>query len=137
MNTNSNKEIQDLEKLNTNNKFSNLTICNYKYPETIRTKGFSILTLNIRSLKKNLDNLKTLVDNLDNKIDIIALTETWDTSKLNMNIPKYRTPITTNRTKKKGGGLCIYIKENLQYNILRDSEIIDKDIECIAIQKDN
>ena len=48
-----NTEIDMLENLNTNNVFSNITNCHYQEPDDIKLKGFSIMTLNIRSLMKH------------------------------------------------------------------------------------
>ena len=55
-------EILSLNDKNKRNEFTNLNTCNYILPENIDLTGFTIFTLNIRSIKKNFDNLKNLLE---------------------------------------------------------------------------
>ena len=49
----------------------------YKHLYQIKTKHFSILNLNIRSLNKHFDNLISLLNSLSFDFKIICLTETY------------------------------------------------------------
>ena len=46
------QEIIYLEEINQTNCFSKISNTKYMFPENIKTNGYSILTLNVRSLKK-------------------------------------------------------------------------------------
>ena len=47
------------------------------HPQTSRIQSISILTVNVRSLRKNLNNLEALVFSLESPPSVICLTETW------------------------------------------------------------
>ena len=78
--------------------------------------------LNIRSIRNKLDSLKNLNDSLNKNLDIMGLTET----RLNKNgCEQYYNLegydyVGINRTNKKGGGVCIYIKEQLNHKNRED-----------------
>ena len=86
------------------------------------TNTLCIMHLNIRSIRNKLDSLKNLNDSLNRNLDIIGLTETW----LNKNDCEqcYKLKgydyVGLNRTNKKGGGVCIYIKEQLNHKNRED-----------------
>ena len=128
-------ELRDLEKLNQPNRFSNTNKCFYKFPEDITMKGFSIFHLNVRSIKNNIDNVRSLCKEIREEIDVIALTETWDSTQLNLEISNYNSPITLNRTNRKGGGLCVYTKNDLKVKTL--DKISTDNIELIATEIEN
>ena len=91
-------------------------------------KGIHLYHLNIRSLysKMKFDMFKEQMTNCN--ADIICLTETWLKKGLTsnvINIPGYRITRLDrnwleNNSIKKGGGVCIYIKENI---IFTDSDV--------------
>ena len=73
--------------------------------------------LNIRSIRNKLDSLKNLNDSLNKNLDIIGLTETWlnkNDCEQYYNLEGYDY-VGLSRTNKKGGGVCIYIKEQLNH----------------------
>ena len=129
---NPNTDINILNDTNKKNEFSKLNQCNYIYPEDLKLTGFSIFTLNIRSMKKNFDSLKSLIETIDKKPEIIVLTETWNTDKLNLKIEGYKPPITLNRTNQRGGGICTYVKHDIKSPNTPILTINNENIECIT-----
>jgi hypothetical protein len=101
---------------------------------------FTMLHLNIRSMAKNYRMLQNTLAIIDNKYDVIILSETWlkphniDTFALDGYQHEYIT-----RTGKAGGGLSIYIKNAIQYNILPEMTVntIDTEMLWIELKKDN
>ena len=73
----------------------------------------SILSINLQSYNKNHTQLKDLIVDLEFP-KVVCVQETWS-PKLNTCIPKYHPPLELYRTSKRGGGICIYVKQNLNY----------------------
>ena len=74
-----------------------------------------------------------LIQELKHKPDIICITETWDVTSLNINLPNYKTPEVANRKDKRGGGVAIYVHEAHNHKRL-DTNIINEHIELIGIE---
>ena len=89
-------------------------------------KGLRIVHLNIRSLLKNFDELFVLFDDYD----IILLSETWlnntvDSKLINRHgFTLYRQD-RDNKIKKKGGGLAIYVKDEIALYVSNISQVCD------------
>ena len=97
---------------------------------TFRSKGLHFLGLNIRSLLSKLDQLKIFVQN--NKPALICLSETWLDQSVTVNeihLPGYSVERTDRN--RQGGGVCIYVRDDLSYNARPD--IQDEQIEGIWI----
>ena len=104
-----------------------------------KNKGIHLFHLNIRSLfsKNKFDMFKQQM--IDSNTDIICLSETWLKPELTdniLNIPGYKLVRfdrnwEENGNVKKGGGLCMYIKQNLSFNDSKVStlNVSSKDIE--------
>ena len=111
-----------------------------QFSSTLDTKTFSIFHLNIRSLNKNIENLQNLVCVLKGHFKIIVLTETWcgDTATKNSiyQIPNY-TVIHKTRKEKQGGGLCMFIRNDLNLKLRNDLDKFDSDIETLSIEIEN
>jgi exonuclease III len=99
--------------------------CNYYLPNEFKkqlpidkqkSQSFSMLHLNIRSISNKFDCFKQFLDALDIHFQIIGLTETWlndiNHDSFNLNGYKY---IGTNRSKKRGGGVGMYISKQLSF----------------------
>ena len=116
-----------LEDLNPDYNFytdvNNQSIENSKYfltqdfaelidKKCVHENQFSVLSLNIRSIRNKVDHLLNYLKSLNHTFTAIALTETWlndDTCDIdNFNIPGYIN-YNLNRKSKVGGGVCIYI----------------------------
>ena len=115
------------------------------------TKGMKIFALNIRGLQGNFDELKNIL--ITSKIDIFALNEIFinteddeiidDSQSREIFISSYKTDnqfkvqgydfIYKSRDKGSGGGVGIYIKENIDYKIRKDLENPEISI-CVEIK---
>ena len=122
------------------NLFSQLqNNCTYLQPETIITNisatKFNILELNIRSFPKNFDNFILLFNPVLEAIDCIVITETWFTSnKVDMyNIPGFKS-VHNYRVRKRGGGVSIYIRDNIMFTQIQTMNILNPDFEFVFIK---
>jgi exonuclease III len=87
---------------------------------------------NVRNLQRNLNHVTSLL-NLYKHIDIFALTETHistEPEKL-FEIPGY-TFLSRNRINGKGGGVGMYISNDIQFERRQDLE--NDKVECIWIE---
>ena len=71
------------------------------------------------------------------KIDILCLSESWLTDNVmnsEIEVPGYKT-IRKDRTKKKGGGLLIYVKSYISAELISSDNInTQDDLEMIWVQ---
>lgn len=83
--------------------------------------GVSVIHLNIRSIRKNWDLVQGLLDNNLSGIgiDIIVLTEIAISEHENVlyQLNGY-TGVYYNRELKKGGGICVFIIDNIKFNVI-------------------
>ena len=88
-----------------------------------KSNELSIFHLNIRSIPANFSKLRAQLDTLHINFKIIALSETaindHDTA---FNIPGYNVEQDF-RPKRKGGGVALFIANNLQYRIRADLQL--------------
>ena len=98
---------------------------------------FSIFHLNIRSTKKNIYDVKTFLTTIDHKFSVIAFTETWlQSHNLDLyNLENYNMESSI-RTTKLGGGVSIYIKNDIQYKSRNDLNYSDNNLEMIWTEID-
>ena len=101
-----------------------LSGCSYSMMKHIRTTGngnLRILSLNIRSLVKNIDNLREEATALQSKFDVLCLCETncksenFPNGLADIGIEGFHEPVFQDPYRKsgRGGGLAIYINKNL------------------------
>ena len=106
---------------------------NFQEPAT----KLKILSLNIRSLNKNIDELRTIKE-VENKLyDCIALQEVWNIKEntINLKIDGYLGPIAKNREKQNWGGVAFYIKSGTDFNVVNELPYIQPDeIEVLTIK---
>ena len=98
-------------------------------------KCFSLCHVNIRSIKKNLPNFITYMDCLDFNFPIIGLSETWlkDDNCDVYNIEQYDL-FEKHRTSKSGGGVGLFIHQDIDFTKRLDLCYFDDYIECISIE---
>lgn len=101
------------------------------------SKGLVVLHINIRSLLPKLSLF--IHDFLDGKLDIVLVSESWLKKGLNDNlfiVPGYHFIRKDRPTVKRGGGLCIYLKDNIIYEELHpcDNGYDDKDLESLCLK---
>ena len=107
----------------TTNKFS----CDYfvenQFNEMLSKNNpidLSLLHLNIRSLQKIFNNLSNYLTNLNIQFSIIGISETWlrdDSHSVDINGYRF---IHKNRPNRTGGGVGLYISENLEFKLRPD-----------------
>ena len=88
----------------------------------VQKSKLNIAHLNIRSLKNrtHLIQLKDLV--LKNKYDVFAVSESWLNSSVTnaeVSLEGYKI-FRLDRTQRAGGGVCVYIRNLLRVNVLKD-----------------
>ena len=84
--------------------------------KTMKTK-FSAMHLNIRSINRNFSQLTNLLLSLEHQFHAIGISETWlkDSNHL-FDIENYDF-IHSNRKHRLGGGVGLYLANNLDYKI--------------------
>ena len=87
--------------------------------------GISIISQNVRSLLKNKDNFEDVIKSTDP--DVIGIQEVWQYTP---GFAGYNIFYET-RTKKRGGGVAVLVKERLQGSVITSH--ICKDVEMILI----
>ena len=99
---------------------------------------FSVLHLNIRSIKKNFENFKLFLNSINFTFSVICLSETWwddlaTIEKSLFELPNYNSTHQA-RGDRKGGGVSIYIHKSLDFTVKPDLSINNNDIESLTIE---
>ena len=96
----------------------------------------NILSVNVRSLLKSITKLRQL--ELHKNIKILILTEVWEMdSRINMEIKGFNLAAVATREKKRSGGVCIYVAENIQYTTIHNLTYTKNDTLELATIKVN
>ena len=100
--------------------------------------AFSIIHINIRSMSQNFDELKSLLNNINFTFSIICLTETWcsDESFIknsNFQLSGYNS-LHLERKNKRGGGVCVFIREDLIFKKRKDFSVSEESNETLSIE---
>ena len=97
--------------------------------------SFSILHLNIRSIKKNFDNFKLFFSSLVFSFSVICFSETWldEVGNSLYELPNYISKHQV-RDDRKGGEVSIYIHNSLSFKVLSNLCINSVDIESLPIE---
>ena len=123
--------------LNCNYYFDNSFPCaiHEKLKETDMKCVFSLCHINIRSLKANLPVLENCLDIMDFKFSIIGISETWlrDWNCDLYNIEGY-TLVECHRPARTGGGVGIYLKSGIPFQLRSDLVIDNESCEFIFIE---
>ena len=99
-----------------------------------RKNQFSILHFNARSLPKNFDNIHSYLNSLDFPFSVIGISETWINPNINVNfdIDGYKF-IHVDRENGRGGGVGLYVRDDLQYKVHNFSDQCDG-VEFLGIE---
>ena len=119
-----------------NNMLTNIEnlSCKYYLPNDFLrcisdNKLFSILNLNIRSIVNKFKSLKFLLETLKHTFSIVSLTETWLD---NENCKKFKLDnfsyVSMNRSNKKGGGVGMFISNDLNFKLRPDLNINEEGV---------
>ena len=123
--------------LETKYNYDTIDDCDYIELDKTVTKeseDLMVLNLNIRGLYSKLGNLQYLIDNVSKVVpDVVTLSETWSNKHTpNFEIPGYKI-FRQDRKNKKGGGVAILVRNNLQCRELEIPKAIDK-VEICGVQ---
>jgi hypothetical protein len=97
----------------------------------------SFFHLNVRSMKIFYQNLETLLSTIEHKFSIIATTETW-LKPHNIDlypIQGYAQELTI-RNSKSGGGITLYINDQLEYKVCKELNHVTNDLETLWVELD-
>ena len=115
-----------------NTSYNTIETDDDKINEHIKKHNYSIFSTNIRSLTKHITELKETVSNLET--DVIALQEIWNPHAGYVNIHNYHKIEMKKREKKRGGGVALYIKKTIKYELHKKlNETKLETIELIAV----
>ena len=108
-----------------------------KVVEQKNCNRLSFFHLNVKSIPKHFDELEMYINSLKLEFTMIALTETWlDQSKQDLyNMPKYNC-INRFRKQRRGGGVSLYIKNDIKFMNRPDLEYFDVEMESLFIEID-
>ncbi|XP_047141104.2 uncharacterized protein MAL8P1.12 [Hydra vulgaris] len=132
-----------------NYSYEALTDCSYHFPSDLEGFLFKnvydkclnkimILHVNIRSLNNNFEKLLNLLEETKNRFNIVCLTETWISNNIdntsNFYIPHFKLISFKRQVNKRGGGVIIYVNENIVYYVRNDLSASDSDKEILTIE---
>jgi hypothetical protein len=132
------------EDINVTN--SNIIPCQYYNIDNINThyrdKGnciFSLFHHNARSLNKHTHDVMNYFSSLDHQFDIYGFSETWfksDDDASLVDIGDYSVESYI-REGRSGGGVSLFINNNINYRIRPDLSIDCKDCDTLFIETSN
>lgn len=99
--------------------------------------SFAITHLNVRSLPKHFNEIVQSNNIMNN--DVICFSETWLNSShfsSQYSIPYYNFIRKDRKSKSRGGGLCIYLKNSLKYEVLSvpESDVVESLVVRISLK---
>ena len=99
-------------------------------------KNISMLHTNICSSGKKLKDFIYYIDNLDITFTFIGICETWATKNNQdiLNIPGYSHEQCIRSNNKRGGGVSIYVHNNIQYKNRKDLALPKTQYESVFIE---
>lgn len=96
--------------------------------------SFNCIYFNIRSLRNKLDEISLFLASFKKTIHILILAETWlhESVKTITNIPGYNS-IHSVRKDKIGGGVSIFVKDNLIFNSVYENVLDNNNFLIISL----
>jgi len=134
----------DLQFFNDNTFVQNDLSCDYYVEDTFNNKctelllnadNFSIFNLNIRSLPRHYSELLSYLSTLKLNFSVIGLTETWltDATADLFELEGYNH-FKLFRSCRRGGGVSLYVKDNLDAQMRDDLSVINSNFEIMVIE---
>ena len=120
--------------------YSNVNLsCNFLETDelaNLETDKFTVLSINIQSLPAKFVELSETMCDFVTSPDIICLQETWQVADNSFfPLQNYHTLETNLRNNTRGGGVGIYVKNHLTFNVLDQYSIfIEQIFESIFIE---
>ena len=100
--------------------------------------SLSVLHLNIRSLNKNFESMKNLLVEINFCFKVICITKSWCSDDLHNNnryqLPNYVSIHDVRKNGKTGGGITIFIHNELIYNIRHDLNVNDEGADPLCLE---
>ena len=90
------------------------------------SEKLSIFHSNIRSSQAHINDIECYVENLNVQFSFIGFSETWETEMSINNMPGYNRYSCIRPHKRRGGGVSLYIKQNIPFKIREDLEFYNK-----------
>ena len=127
-------------------RFSNNRSCDYYTEETFNSfiekeqlldrNSPSYLLHNVRSIAKHFPEIALFLNELQLQFDFLTITETWlnETNYELFNIDGYQVPVQYYRSDKRGGGIMLHVKNNLEFKPRNDIVINDGCTESLFIE---
>ena len=123
------------------NFFQNISSLNAQYfniDVSISSDSFLVLQINVRSMQKNFEKFQEFFKTLKFNFSAVCLSETWcdsidSTKNSNYRLHGYKSFHQT-RDGRKGGGLCIFLRNTLSYKIRSDLNMNSDAIECLCLE---
>ena len=102
---------------------------------SITPKCLSMIHYNIRSIPKNLHEFENYIESLNFRFSIMAFTETWLSENFHSlyEINDYNVEYNS-RTGKRGGGVCLYVYNSINYTLRTDLDELNDIIESKFIE---
>ncbi len=117
-----------------------LNNCKYYLPSeiVIPSNKIKLLHCNVRSLKNKFDQFLSFLKSINSTFDIIGLTETWLNDEIicEYNMPGYAL-VYNNRNDNRGGGVAMYIKNNIKFKSRPDLDFNNNIINSKFIEISN
>ena len=101
------------------------------------TNPMSLLSLNIRSIPKNIDKLSSYLNMLNISFSFIGITETWfnDDNISLFGLPDYAHE-SVHRSSRRGGGVSLFVMNTIPYIVRNDLSNFDSLAETVFIEVD-
>ena len=111
-------------------------ISNFNALDINSSTDLLLLSYNIRSLNANIDQFLAFSHQINKKFDIISFTESWlkDENKNLYHINGYNDFHNLRSDGRRGGGISVYISNDLEAKIIRHSTISLNYIETLCIE---
>ncbi|KAJ8040812.1 hypothetical protein HOLleu_15214 [Holothuria leucospilota] len=128
----------DLDSITDANNIGCITESRYLSIEQFNdfsSNGFNIFHLNSRSLIRNFDNIQDYLLLLNHNFIALGFTETWlkeNTSPL-IHLEGYCF-VENHRQVKRGGGVCLFIRNDFVLEVRHDLSFLNNDVESIFIE---
>lgn len=101
----------------------------------VTTDAFSVVHLNIRSLGRNINEFQAYLSTINFNFSFIGLTETWlSTSNANLYDLKGYKHVYKCREEKKGGGVSLFVINDMDIKVREDLSVIDSHIEALFVE---
>ena len=91
------------------------------------------LSLNIRSFNANIDEFRVFISHLNVTPKVLVVTETWFSHDTCQNLPGYNSFHST-RLSGRGGGVSVYVKENILCKSLPELCVCNNTIESCSLE---